>query len=83
MIVYIAEKPSVGRAVAAVLPKPHQQGDGFITVANGDVHRAPAVGLVVIDPRLVQFISTEILISKNIRALEDDDQSYKRLTNRS
>lgn len=37
MIVYIAEKPSVGRAVAAVLPKPHQQGDGFITVANGDV----------------------------------------------
>lgn len=37
MIVYIAEKPSVGRSVAAVLPKPHQQGDGFITVANGDV----------------------------------------------
>lgn len=37
MIVYIAEKPSVGRAVAAVLPKPHQQDEGFITVANGDV----------------------------------------------
>ncbi len=37
MILYIAEKPSVGRAVAAVLSKPHQQGDGFITVANGDV----------------------------------------------
>ncbi|MDY0250458.1 MAG: DNA topoisomerase III [Pseudomonas sp.] len=37
MIVYIAEKPSVGRAVAAVLPKPHQQGEGFIKVANGDV----------------------------------------------
>lgn len=37
MIVYIAEKPSVGRAVAAVLPKPHQSGDGFIKVANGDV----------------------------------------------
>lgn len=34
---YIAEKPSVGRAVAAVLPKPHQTGDGFIKVANGDV----------------------------------------------
>jgi hypothetical protein len=29
------------------------------TVANGDVHRALAVGLVVIDPRLIQiqFIS--------------------------
>lgn len=37
MIVYIAEKPSVGRAVAAVLPQPHQQGEGFIKVANGDV----------------------------------------------
>lgn len=37
MIVYIAEKPSVGRAVAAVLPKPHRSGDGFITLANGDV----------------------------------------------
>ncbi len=37
MILYIAEKPSVGRAVAAVLPKPHKSGDGFITVGNGDV----------------------------------------------
>lgn len=37
MILYIAEKPSVGRAVAAVLPKPHQKGDGFITVGTGDV----------------------------------------------
>jgi hypothetical protein len=34
------------------------------TVANGDVHRAPAVGLVVIDPRLVQFNKDTILISK-------------------
>ncbi|MBF4246041.1 DNA topoisomerase III [Vibrio anguillarum] len=37
MILYIAEKPSVGRAVADVLPKPHQKGDGFIKVASGDV----------------------------------------------
>ena len=37
MILYIAEKPSVGRAVAAVLPKPQQKGDGFIKLANGDV----------------------------------------------
>jgi len=37
LILYIAEKPSVGRAVADVLPKPHQKGDGFIRVANGDV----------------------------------------------
>ena len=37
MILYIAEKPSVGRAVADVLPKPHQKGDGYIKTANGDV----------------------------------------------
>lgn len=37
MILYIAEKPSVGRAVAEVMPKPQQKGDGFIKVANGDV----------------------------------------------
>lgn len=37
MILYIAEKPSLGRAVADVLPKPHQRGDGFITLGNGDV----------------------------------------------
>lgn len=37
MILYIAEKPSVGRAVADVLPRPHQKGDGFIRVATGDV----------------------------------------------
>jgi len=37
MILYIAEKPSVGRAVANVLPKPHKRGDGFIQLANGDV----------------------------------------------
>ncbi len=37
MILYIAEKPSLGRAVADALPQPHQRGDGFITVGNGDV----------------------------------------------
>jgi DNA topoisomerase-3 len=37
MNLYIAEKPSLGRAIADVLPKPHQKGEGFIRVANGDV----------------------------------------------
>ncbi|MEZ9370768.1 DNA topoisomerase III [Shewanella sp. 10N.286.51.B2] len=36
MILYIAEKPSLGRAIADVLPKPHKKGDGFIMSANGD-----------------------------------------------
>lgn len=37
MILYIAEKPSLGRAIANALPKPLQKGDGFIRAANGDM----------------------------------------------
>ncbi len=37
MRLYIAEKPSLGRAIADVLPKPQKKSDGFITAANGDV----------------------------------------------
>ena len=37
MRLFIAEKPSLGRAIAAVLPKPHKQEDGSIRAANGDV----------------------------------------------
>lgn len=37
MILYIAEKPSLGRAIAAVLPKPQYKEKGFIRLANGDV----------------------------------------------
>lgn len=36
MILYIAEKPSLGRAIADVLSKPHTKGEGFIQAANGD-----------------------------------------------
>ncbi len=36
MRLFIAEKPSLGRAIADVLPKPHSKGDGYISAANGD-----------------------------------------------
>jgi len=36
MKLYIAEKPSLGRAIASVLPKPHKNEDGYIRVGNGD-----------------------------------------------
>ena len=36
MKLYIAEKPSLGRAIADVLPKPHRKADGCIHVGNGD-----------------------------------------------
>jgi len=37
MKLYIAEKPSLGRAIAAVLPKPHNKQPGYIELGNGDV----------------------------------------------
>ncbi|MBX2857266.1 MAG: DNA topoisomerase III [Cellvibrionaceae bacterium] len=37
MKLYIAEKPSLGRAIAEALPKPHRREEGCIRVGNGDV----------------------------------------------
>ncbi|MBA6264182.1 DNA topoisomerase III [Colwellia sp. Bg11-12] len=37
MKLYIAEKPSLGRAIAAALPKPHKSQKGYIELGNGDV----------------------------------------------
>ncbi|MEW6990461.1 DNA topoisomerase III [Colwelliaceae bacterium 6441] len=37
MKLYIAEKPSLGQAIAAALPKPHKKQQGYIEVGNGDV----------------------------------------------
>ncbi len=36
MRLYIAEKPSLAKAIVAVLPKPHRFDNGFIKVGNGD-----------------------------------------------
>ncbi|MDH2925523.1 DNA topoisomerase-3 [Nicoletella semolina] len=37
MRLFIAEKPSLGKAIADVLPKPHKRGDGFIECGEGNV----------------------------------------------
>ncbi|MFT5162694.1 MAG: DNA topoisomerase-3 [Alteromonadaceae bacterium] len=37
MKLYIAEKPSLGKAIADVLPKPHKREEGFIRLGNGDM----------------------------------------------
>ncbi|KMT65169.1 DNA topoisomerase III [Catenovulum maritimum] len=37
MKLYIAEKPSLGRAIADALPKPHKKQSGYIEAANGDI----------------------------------------------
>ncbi|MGL4487069.1 MAG: DNA topoisomerase III [Yersinia sp. (in: enterobacteria)] len=37
MRLFIAEKPSLARAIADILPKPHRRGDGFIACGNDQV----------------------------------------------
>ncbi|WJY17099.1 DNA topoisomerase III [Pectobacteriaceae bacterium CE90] len=37
MRLFIAEKPSLARAIADVLPKPHRRGDGYIACGDHDV----------------------------------------------
>ncbi|MGY0146460.1 DNA topoisomerase III [Edwardsiella tarda] len=37
MRLFIAEKPSLGRAIADVLPKPHRRADGYIQCGDDDV----------------------------------------------
>lgn len=37
MKLFIAEKPSLARAIADVLPKPHKKQEGFIEVGDGDI----------------------------------------------
>ena len=37
MRLFIAEKPSLGRAIADVLPKPHRKQDGYIECGEGNV----------------------------------------------
>ena len=37
MRLFIAEKPSLARAIVEVLPKPHKKGDGYIESGSGDV----------------------------------------------
>lgn len=37
MRLFIAEKPSLARAIADILPKPHRRGDGYITCDDNDV----------------------------------------------
>lgn len=37
MKLFIAEKPSLARAIAEVLPKPHKKQDGYIEAGNGDI----------------------------------------------
>ncbi|OCG59620.1 DNA topoisomerase III [Gilliamella sp. GillExp13] len=65
---FIAEKPSLARAIADVLPKPHQKGNGFIKASNGDVvswcigHLLEQATPEVYDPRYKKWVINDLPI---------------------
>ncbi len=68
---YIAEKPSLGRAIAAVLPKPHRQQEGYIELGNGDCvtwcvgHLLEQVEPQEYDPKYQQWRMADLPIQVN------------------
>jgi DNA topoisomerase III len=86
MKLYIAEKPSLGRAVADVLPKPHKKEDGFIRVGNGDIvswcigHLLEQAEPQAYDPSYKQWKIEHLPIIPNQWKLEPKPGTKKQLT---
>ena len=86
MKLFIAEKPSLGRAIAAALPKPHQKKDGFIQVGNGDVvtwcigHILEQAEPEDYDPKFKQWRIEHLPISPNEWQLKPKYKTRSQLT---
>ena len=86
MRLYIAEKPSLGRAIADVLPKPHEKGDGYIRVATGDVvswcvgHLLEQVEPEAYDPAFKRWQWTTLPIVPERWEVKPRSSSRKQLT---
>lgn len=86
MRLIIAEKPSLGRAIAAVLPRPHSKGEGFIRAANGDVvswcigHLLEQAEPDAYDPAFKQWRAEHLPIIPPQWRLQPKPQTRKQLT---
>ena len=86
MILYIAEKPSLGRAVADVLPRPHKKGDGFIEAGNGDVvswcigHLLEQAQPEAYDPDYKKWVIAHLPIVPDVWKLEIKPKTRKQFT---
>ncbi|MGB1309797.1 MAG: DNA topoisomerase III [Leucothrix sp.] len=86
MILYIAEKPSLGRAVADALPRPHKKGDGFIEVANGDIvswcigHLLEQAEPEAYDPDYKKWSTAHLPIIPEVWKLEVKPKTKKQFT---
>ncbi|OPX56485.1 DNA topoisomerase-3 [Oceanospirillum multiglobuliferum] len=86
MKLYIAEKPSLGRAIAAVLPKPHKKQEGYIELGNGDCvswcigHLLELADPEAYDPELKKWRFDKLPIIPESWQLQAKSQTRKQLT---
>jgi DNA topoisomerase III len=86
MRLYIAEKPSLGRAIANALPKPHKNQTGYIQCGNGEVvswcigHLLEQVEPDVYDEKYKQWRLTDLPILPNDWKLCPKKQTRSQLT---
>jgi DNA topoisomerase-3 len=86
MILYIAEKPSLGRAIAEALPKPHKKQAGCIHLANGDVvswcigHLLEQAEPDAYDPEFKKWRLEHLPIIPDVWKLIPKTQTKKQLT---
>lgn len=86
MRLIIAEKPSLGRAIAEVLPKPHSKGEGFVRAANGDVvswcigHLLEQAEPEAYDPAFKQWRAEHLPIIPPQWQLQPKSQTRKQLS---
>ena len=85
MRLFIAEKPSLGRAIANVLPKPLVKREGFIVAANGDTvswcigHLLEQVEPEVYDPAYKKWSHEHLPIVPDIWKLAAKRKTSKQL----
>ena len=86
MKLYIAEKPSLARAVADALPKPHRKAEGCIYVGNGDVvswcigHLLTQVDPEAYDPAYKKWQFEHLPIIPQEWKLKSNPKTSKQLT---
>ena len=86
MKLYIAEKPSLGRAIADVLPKPHQKGEGYIRLGNGDMvswcigHLLEQAEPDAYNPAYKQWLAAHLPIVPEAWKLSPKPKTRKQLT---
>lgn len=86
MKLFIAEKPSLARAIADALPKPHRKADGCIYVSNGDVvtwcigHLLEQVAPEVYDQKYKKWLIADLPIIPTKWQLAPKSQTKKQLS---